>query len=168
MSTKKRRYTLKAKEARQILAEASKNIKFGLDTIFDSKVNVEVIETDIGLVYLIGGQPLLFKAQKRILPTLLFADFTAKSPKIVVDMGAVPYVCKGADVMRPGIVRIDGEFSKCELVTVVDLKHNKALAIGESLLTSEESRQTKKGPIVRTLHYVSDKIWDFIKTLELA
>lgn len=159
---------MKAKEAKQILAEASKITKLDLETLFGSKTNVEVVESDVGLIYLINGKAMLFKVETRILPTLLFIDFTTKVPKIVVDMGAVPYVCKGADVMRPGIVRIDGEFNKSELVVVIDVKHGKALALGESLMDSVAARQAKKGPIVKTVHYVSDKIWDYIKTLEFT
>jgi len=165
MPTKQRRYALKTKEAKQILTEASKNLKLDIEALFGSKVNVEVVESDVGAVYLIGGKPLLFKADGKILPTLLFTEFTAQAPKIVVDMGAVPYVCKGADVMAPGIVRIEGEFSKGDLVLVVDMKFGKALALGESLYDAENAKQTKKGPVVKTLHYVSDKIWDYTKTL---
>lgn|SRR5674476_625455 len=156
-----RRYPLKAKEAKQIVEEASKKLKLKLD----AKANVEVVESDVGEIYLIEGKPILFKAGDRILPTLLFTEFTAKAPKIVVDMGAIPYVCKGATVMAPGIVRVEGEFIKGDLVLVIDMKHGKALALGESLLDSETAKQTKKGPVAKTLHYVSDKIWDYIKTL---
>ena len=155
-----RRYPLKAKEAKQIVEEASKTLKLN----FDDKAIVEVVESDVGEIYLLGGKPLLFKSGNRILPTLLFAEFTAKTPKVVVDMGAIPYVCKGATVMAPGIVRIEGEFKIGDLVLVVDMKHGKTLALGESLLDSETAKQTKKGPVVKTLHYVSDKIWDYIKT----
>ena len=165
MPTKQRRYSLKTKEAKQILTEASTNLKLDLEALFGSKVNVEVVESDVGLIYLIGGKPLLYKADDKVLPTLLFSEFTAQAPKIVVDMGAVPYVCKGADVMAPGIVRIEGEFSKGDLVLVVDMKFGKALALGESLYDAENARNTKKGPVVKTLHYVSDKIWDYTKTL---
>jgi len=165
MPTKQRRYALKTKEAKQILTEASKNLKLDIEALFGSKVNVEVVESDVGAVYLIGGKPLLYKAGDKVLPTLHFSEFTAQAPKIVVDMGAVPYVCKGADVMAPGIVRIEGEFSKGDLVLVVDMKFGKALALGESLYDAENAKQTKKGPVVKTLHYVSDKIWDYTKTL---
>jgi PUA domain protein len=165
MPTKQRRYLIKAKEAKQILTEAQAKVKLDLDALFGSKAIVEVVESDVGEVYLIGGKPLLFKADGEVLPTLLFTEFTAKAPKIVVDMGAVPYVCKGADVMAPGIVRIEGEFSKGELVLVVDVKFGKALALGESLMDAEAAKATKKGPVVKTLHYVSDKIWDYTKSL---
>jgi PUA domain protein len=164
MPTKQRRYALKAKEAKQILDESSKTLKLDMETLF-GKSTVEVVESDVGEIYLIGGKPLLYKTDNKALPTLHFAEFTSKAPKIVVDMGAVPYVCKGATVMAPGIVRIEGEFSKGDLVLVVDMKFSKALALGESLMDTETAKQTKKGPIVKTLHYVSDKIWDYTKTL---
>ena len=165
MPTKQRRYSLKTKEAKQIIEEASKKLKLDLEVIFGAKANVEVVESDVGFIYLIGGKPVLYKAGDNVLPTLLFTEFTSCAPKIVVDMGAIPYVCKGANVMAPGIVRIEGEFCKGDLVLVVDMKHGKALALGESLLDAETAKTTKKGPAVKTLHYVSDKIWDYIKTL---
>jgi PUA domain protein len=132
--------------------------------MFGSKTNVEVVDSEVGLIYLIGGKPVLYKAAE-VLPMLTFNEFVTQAPKIIVDMGAVPYVCKGAGVMAPGIRRIEGEFGKGDLVVVVDEKHGKALAIGESLYDSQTARSTKKGAVVKTLHYVSDKIWDFAKTL---
>ncbi len=161
----KRRYSLKTKEAKQILTEGSTNLKLDLETLFGGKTKVEVVESDIGLIYLIGGKPLLFKAGDKVLPTLHFAEFIAKVPKIVVDMGAVPYVCKGATVMAPGIVRIEGNFDKGDLVVVVDMKFGKSLGLGETLMDLETAKATKKGPIVKTLHWVSDKIWDLTKTI---
>ena len=165
MPIKQRRYALKTKEAKQILTEASTSLKLPLETLYGGKTNVEVVGSEVGLIYLIGGKPLLFKADDKILPTLHFTEFTAAAPRIVVDMGAVPHVCKGATVMAPGIVHVEGEFSKGDLVLVVDIKHGKALALGESLMDAQTARQTKKGPVVKTLHYVSDKIWDYTKAL---
>jgi PUA domain protein len=165
MPAKQRRYALKTKEAKQILTEASTSLKLDLETLFGSKANVEVVESEVGVIYLVGGKPLLFKADDKTLPTLHFTEFAAAAPKVVVDMGAVPHVCKGATVMAPGIVRVEGEFGKGDLVLVVDVKHGKALALGESLMDAQASRQTKKGPVVKTLHYVSDKIWDYTKAL---
>ena len=80
-------------------------------------------------------------------------------------MGAVPHVCNGADVMAPGIVRVEGEFDKGDLVLVMDEKHGKPLALGESLYDAETVRNTKQGVVVENVHFVSDKIWNFAKTL---
>ncbi|MCW4047413.1 MAG: DUF1947 domain-containing protein [Candidatus Bathyarchaeota archaeon] len=165
MRQKQLRHSLKAKEAKQILNQASENLKLDMETLVGTRVNVEVAEADFGSIYLVNQKPILYKADDAVLPTLLFTDLHARMPKIVVDMGAVPYVCKGADTMAPGIVRIEGEFSKGDLVLVVDMKHGKALALGEALYDAETVRLAKQGAVVKNLHYVSDKVWNFAKTL---
>ncbi len=165
MPTKQRRYAVKSKEAKHILNEVSEKFKVNVEELFGPKANVEVIEADIGKIYLVNGRPLFFKVGEKLLPTLLFQDFASQAPKIIVDMGAVPYVCNGADVMAPGIVRVQGEFGKGDLVLVVDEKHGKPLALGESMYDAESARNTKQGTVVKTLHFVSDKIWNLAKTL---
>jgi PUA domain protein len=136
-----------------------------VEALFGSKPNVEIVESDAGSVYLVNDKPLFFNVEKKVVPTLLFQDFVLRAPKIVVDMGAIPYVCNGADVMAPGIVRVEGEFDKGDLVLVVDVKHGKPLAIGESLQDSASARNAKQGSVVKNVHFVSDKIWNFAKTL---
>ena len=165
MSHKSRRYSLKSKEAKLIISKVSEKTKIDLEAIVGTKPNIEVVEADFGQIFLIKGKPLLFKVGENVFPTLLFNELSAQIPKIVVDMGAVPYVCKGADVMAPGIVRIDGTFSKGDVVMVVDEKYGKMLAIGESLHDSETAKVTKKGAVVQNRHFVSDMIWNFAKTL---
>jgi PUA-domain protein len=160
-----RRYSLKSKQSKQILNEVSERLKFNVEALFGSKANVEVAESAVGNIYLVNDKPLFFTAEKKVLPTLLFQDFVSRAPKIVVDMGAIPHVCNGADVMAPGIVRVEGEFDKGDLVLVVDEKHGKPLALGESLSDSANARNTKQGAVVTTIHFVSDKIWNFAKTL---
>jgi PUA-domain protein len=159
-----RRYSLKSKEAKQILSDASQRFKLDMDALFGNKANVEVVETEAGEIYLINTKPLMFKADT-VLPLLGFTEFVAAAPKITVDMGAIPFVCKGANVMAPGIRKVDGEFQKGDLLVVVDEKHGKALAVGESMLDATVFRETKKGPVIKTLHYVSDKYWDAAKLL---
>jgi PUA-domain protein len=165
MSQKRRRHSLKLKEGKLILNKVSERLKINLVTIVGSKANVETVEADFGQIILVNGKPLLFKVDDHVLPTLFFNELSVHMPRIVVDMGAVPYVCKGADVMAPGIRRIEGEFGNGDLVVVVDETHGKALALGESLYDSQTARTTKKGAVVKTLHFVGDKIWNFAKSL---
>lgn len=156
---------MKSKEAKLILNQASERLRINLENIIGPKRNVEVAESELTRIFLIDGKPLLFKTGETVLPTLLFTQVLEKVPKIVVDMGAVPYVCKGADVMAPGIVRIEGEFGKGDIVVVVDEKHGKLLGLGESLLDSVSARAAKQGAVVKNRHFVSDKIWNLTKTL---
>jgi len=165
MSQKGRRHTLKSKEAKQVLAEASKILKVNLEELIGSKQSVEVAEAEFTRIFLVNGKPSLFKAGETLLPTLLFTEVLKKIPKIVVDMGAVPYVCKGADVMAPGIVRIEGDFAKGDIVVIVDEKHGKPLSLGQSLLDSENAEVAKQGAVVKNLHFVSDKVWNVYKTM---
>jgi len=165
MPQKQRRYPLKTKEAKQIIDQASQKLKLDFEAFFGAKASVEVAESDVAEVYLLDGRPLLFKSADKVLPTLLFSEFAGVAPKIVVDMGAVPYVCKGATVMAPGIVRVEGEFAVGDLVLVCDVKFGKSLAVAEALMDSVTARATKKGPVVKTVHWVGDKVWDLVKSL---
>jgi PUA domain protein len=160
-----RRYSIKSKESKRLLLEISKRLDFNLDAFFSFKSKVEIVEAQAGKLYLIEGKPLFFKTSNLVMPTLLYEDFSYNLPRIVVDMGAVPYVCKGANVMVPGIVRVEGDFEKGSLVLIVDEKYAKSLALGDSLYSSEEIRKMTKGVVVKSLHFVSDKIWNTAKAL---
>jgi PUA-domain protein len=165
VSRKHRRYSLKSKEAKILLNKASEKLKINIGTLKDAKASIEVIEIDYGEVFLINGKPLLFRTGEDVFPTLFFKEISALLPTVVVDMGAVPYVCNGADVMAPGIVRTEGEFSKGDMVLVVDEKHGKPIALGEVLYDAENAERIKKGAVVKNIHFVSDKIWNFAKAL---
>jgi PUA domain protein len=159
------RYSIKSKESKRFFLEISKKYNFDLENIFGSKSKVEIVETKFGQLYLINKKPLFFKLTKIVIPTLLFEELLGVLPRIIVDMGAVPYVCKGANIMVPGIVEIDHEFKKGSLVLIVDEKHKKSLAIGESIYSSDKMMTMKKGVVVKNLHFVSDKIWEIAKAL---
>jgi len=131
--------------------------------LFGSKSQTEIIESERVRIFLVNGKPLLFENENVVLPTLFFSEALRRLPKIIVDMGAVPYVCKGADVMAPGIVRIEGEFRSGQLLVVADVKHGKLLSLGESLVDSTNAKAMKQGPVVKNLHYVSDKVWQLLK-----
>jgi PUA domain protein len=102
------------------------------------------------------GEPVLIVGE-RLIPTLRVVERIAL-PRVVVDMGAVGPVCRGADVMAPGVKRVHGPVRAGELVLVVDERHGKALAVGEALVSSEQMTG-RRGRVIRNLHYVGDKFW---------
>jgi len=165
MPKKYRRHFLKAKEAKLLLDKASERLKTDLNRLFKPKVVVELVETDFAEVFLINGRPLLVKAGNAFFPTLVFNEFFALAPKVVVDMGAVPHVCNGANVMAPGIIRFEGEFKDGDLVFVVDERHGKLLAVGEAVYDVDVAKTVRRGMVVKNIHFVGDNVWNFMKKL---
>ena len=74
-------------------------------------------------------------------------------------MPAVKFIANGADVMRPGIKEFDN-FKKNQIIIIVDETHQKPLAIGEALVSSEEMKSLDSGKVIKNLHHVGDKIWN--------
>jgi PUA domain protein len=99
------------------------------------------------------------------LPFLSETGLLEKFPKAVVDSGAIKFVCNGANVMRPGIKKFT-EFQKDDIICVVEEVHNKFLAIGKALVSSEEMANISKGEVVKNLHYISDKYWEAAKLIK--
>ena len=161
---KYRRYFLKTKEADALLNTVSEKLRMDLKRMFEG--GVEVVEVDFGEVFLVGGKAVLARVEGKVFPVLVFGGFLTSAGKVVVDMGAVPHVCNGADVMAPGVRRFEGEFGKGDFVVVVDERYGKPVALGEALYGSGEVGAVKHGAVVRTVHFVGDRTWNFIKKLD--
>jgi PUA domain protein len=83
----------------------------------------------------------------------------ASKAYVVVDMGAVPFVTKGADIMGPGIVDADPSIAPGDLVWIKDIKNGRPLAIGEALISGEQMKTKAPGKAIKSIHYVADKLW---------
>jgi PUA domain protein len=165
MPEKFRRHFLKTKEAEALLNKTSEKLAV-LRQIVKAKADVELIQTEFAEIYLINGKPILAKFGENVFPTLVFNEFLASSPKVFVDMGAIPHVCNGANVMAPGITRFEGEFKKGDFVLVADEKHGKPIAIGEVIYDGDAAKTATQGAVVKNVHFVGDRIWNFLKQLE--
>ena len=138
------------------------NSKLGFDFKLPPKEKVEVVE-EKGSIILLNEKPVLFAHEGKWLPTLQLLQENPFLKKITVDMGAIKFVCSGANIMRPGIVGIEEGIAKDEPVLIVDEKYAKGLAVGLALLPAEEMQKAEKGKVVKTLHWVGDWIWEFWK-----
>ncbi len=118
----------------------------------------------ISEVIFVDGVPVAFKREGQFVPVLTNTVALEKMPRVTVDMGAVPHVVDGADIMAPGIRKVEGTFGEKELVIIVDEKHGKFLSVGRSLLGSEALAATKKGKVIVNIHYVGDVVWETIKS----
>ncbi|MHB1867897.1 MAG: PUA domain-containing protein, partial [Nitrososphaerales archaeon] len=85
---------------------------------------------------------------------------------ITVDSGAIKFVCNGANIMRPGIVKIEGDFQAQDIVVIKEQKYGKPIAVGRVTLSKPEMESATKGAVITNLHYVGDKFWDMLKELK--
>ena len=158
------RTILKDRDSKPLIEELNKILGFELSR--KSRVETETVKNSE--VIFVDGQPVAFKRDGEFVPVLTNKMALEKRPRITVDMGAVPHVVGGADIMAPGIRRIDGSFGERELVVIIDEKYGKFLAVGRSLLASGELAAAKKGKVVTNVHYVGDPVWEAMKSQTAA
>ena len=106
----------------------------------------------------------ILKIKEDYLPFLSETKMLEKFPSVMVDMGAVKFMCKGANVMRPGIKKFT-EFEKEQLVCIVEESQHKFLAVGKAMVSSSELENMEKGEVIKNIHYISDKFWEIGKTI---
>ncbi len=105
------------------------------------------------------NKPMFFYYKDKLIPSLKLIIQDNFLKKVVIDMPAIPFIIKGADIMRPGIKELD-EFEKNEIIVIVDETHQKPLAIGISMFSSSEIKEMDKGKVIKNIHYVGDVTWN--------
>ena len=129
--------------------------KFGLDNFIDKKSDAEQDDSIIS----ISGQPCFFYHEDILVPSLKLLLKENFLKKVVVDMPAVPFVVKGADIMRPGIKEMDN-FNKDDLVCIIDENNKKPLSVCIASFSSEDIKSMEKGKVLRNIHFIGDDIWN--------
>jgi PUA domain protein len=166
----KHRTQLRGKELRKLLhgfKEQPKLIHRALRDTSSGKVPVErIVLDDRSQLYFVQGELWLVNVEAKVFPGLpaLIAG-NVQLPQVVVDMGAVPHIANGADVMAPGILNLDEQLLPDDLAVVIDQKNNMPLAVGRMLLAPDVIMESKKGRAIETLHYVGDQLWKLAKEL---
>ncbi|MDI1496134.1 MAG: RNA-binding protein [Cenarchaeum symbiont of Oopsacas minuta] len=122
--------------------------------------NLMVYHITDDALFISGDGLKALKIGKTYVPFLTYTIILEKFPRIIVDMGAIKFVCNGANIMRPGVTKFSGEFESGKLVCIAEESKNTFLSVGKALVSSSDARTMKKGHILENLHYVSDKYWD--------
>ena len=141
-----------------------KNISEKWNMEFPKIKNLKVHQISNDAQIIVGEGIKILKIDEEYVPFLSETQMLEKFPYVMVDMGAVKFMCKGANVMRPGIKKYS-EFQKDSIVCVIEESHHKFLAIGKTLVSSQEMENMEKGEVIKNLHYISDKFWEIGKTL---
>ena len=113
----KKRYFLKKKKIKEIKKSLGE-----YETLINNKDKIELLEVDPYDFILINGEPNIIIIDEKPYPTLkaLLNNPEIESKKVTVDMGAVKFMTKGADVMSPGITETDenGNVIKGDVIAV--------------------------------------------------
>lgn len=141
-------------ESHQIIREISEQWRMDLPRTRNLKIHD--ITDDAQLVTGQGFRAL--RLQGAYVPFLTETDILGRFPSVVVDMGAVRFMCNGANVMIPGITECT-EFGRGELVCIVEESQRKFLAVGRSVMSSSEIGESDRGEAVENMHYISDRFW---------
>jgi len=136
--------------------------QWGIEFPKIKNLKVHQISNDAQIIT--GNGIKILKIENDYLPFLSEVEMLKKFPNVMVDMGAIKFMCKGANVMRPGIKKFT-EFEKDKLVCIVEESHHKFLAVGKSMVSSLELEDMDKGEVVKNLHYISDRFWETGKTI---
>lgn len=159
---------LDKRESARIIAEL-KDLKWG-KALMEIKLRENILNVESCALSLYKiSKFLICKKENMIFPTLheeYNREILMSLPTLVVDMGAVPHIAKGADVMRPGIKKIEGEFKAGDLVAVRDERHLKSVAIAVALTDSKECEKMSKGKIAENIHHIDDGVWKLVQKIK--
>ena len=136
--------------------------KWGIEFPKIKNVKVHQISGDAQIIT--GDGIKILKVNEEYLPFLSETKTLEKFPSVMVDMGAVKFMCKGANVMRPGIKKFT-EFEKDKLVCIIEESQHKFLAVGKAMVSSSELENMEKGEVIKNIHYISDRFWETGKTI---
>ena len=152
----RKRYYLQKKKLKKVTKELG-----DYSTLISPKSKVEILESDLYDIILVDGRPLIMMIGKTPFPTIKGAlELELTKKYVVVDMGAVKFVAKGADIMSPGIVDADSGIQEEDFVIIVDETHRKPLAIGKALISGGEMVKMKEGKAVKAIHHIGDNLWN--------
>ncbi len=148
-------------ETAEVVKEISSQWKVDLPKIKNLKFHY--LEDDVLIIT--GSGLKAIKIKDAYLPFLTETEILKKFPFVMVDMGAVKFMCNGANVMRPGITNYS-QFEKDQLVCIKEESKHKFLAVGKSCVPSSEMKSLSKGEIVKNMHYISDIYWESGKLIK--
>ncbi|WP_456327355.1 DUF1947 domain-containing protein [Archaeoglobus sp.] len=150
-----KRYRLRKKDSKEISKFFEKN--YGVSI----KGDMEKFEFDDLNIITVDNEPIILEYEGRYYFTVYgVIKFKPEKGRVVVDEGAMPYIMRGADVMKPGIVEADESIKAGDFVYVAVEGKLTPLAVGIALINGVEMKGGK-GKAVKNIHHLKDKIWNY-------
>jgi len=154
------------KGIRNNILELYPDVEPYIDLILPKKENFRIVKCHDHIEILVPstGEPLFFKQREGCwFPTLrLLHKYPFMLVHEQVDKGAIKFVLSGANIMCPGLTSAGAKMSDAPKNTIVAVmaegkKH--ALAVGITVLSTDEISKVNKGIGIETVHYLNDGLW---------
>jgi PUA domain protein len=161
MQIKARKF-LSKKDKKLLQTQLSEIYGESIVDLFQKTPNLEEARSDIGKILLKDNRIWFFSYDDVLVPSIYcLRESALKLPKVIVDVGAIRFITNGADVMAPGVVFFDENIHENMIVAIHEEKADTVIAVGLSLIDAQEFEKTKKGKVVKMVHYLKDNIWNF-------
>ena len=152
------RHQLRKSQSKDMIRKIGESLTDANTKLANKKLEIAV--TDDFELLLVDGEPLFFIMDGEPFFTVKGAlKLNPDKMVVTVDAGAIPFVVKGADVMKPGIVSADPGITEGGFVIVTEETHGKPLAIGRALVPGDQMTEGS-GKAIKTVHIVGDKLWN--------
>jgi PUA domain protein len=165
-----KRQVVSKHDSRDLIADVERSAGILLDV--PKSAQVEILEPDDETKFVIIDGRFTFISKggpsagsSTYIPYVGSAEAVGLFPSVSIDEGAVKFIIKGADVMRPGISKYDEWGEAGKLVVVREDKKGRAAAVGKTVVASSEMAELKKGNCVRNLHHAGDRFWNAYRTI---
>jgi PUA domain protein len=161
-----KRQVVSKHDSRELIAEVERST--GITLAVARSAQVEILEPDDDSKFVIIDGSFTFVRGgpgSGYLPFVGSAEAVALFPSVTIDEGALKYIIKGADVMRPGISKYDEWGEAGKLVVVREDKKGRAAAVGRTAVASSDMAELKKGNCIKNLHHAGDKFWNAYKKI---
>lgn len=153
-------------DSRDLIAEIERAAGVALEV--PRSAQVEILEPDADTKFVVIDGRFVFIAGTGVegyLPFVGSPEALGLFRSLTIDDGAVKYIVKGADVMRPGISKYEEWGEAGKLVVVREDKKGRAAAVGRAEVASSAMAELKKGNCVKNLHHVGDRFWTAHRTI---
>ncbi len=162
-----RRWKLSKKDRKRLVEEI---LEKWPQAPVDREATIEIVsdrKEGIEELYIINGKPAFIRVGEKLVPliTYLLEKGTDWLPRIVVDEGAVKPITRGANLLRPGILSFESDFSKGEIIVILEPLKRIPIAVHEALVDRSEAERMEKGVVSKRLHYMGDRIWKYVRRL---
>jgi len=145
-------------------AKLVKTISEKLGVVLPKNKNLKVHQITDDAQLITGTGVKILKINGEYLPFLSETEMLKKIPSVTVDAGATKPMCKGANVMRPGIKSFS-EFENGSMVGVIEESRRVFLAVGKAAVSSAELESMERGEVLKNIHHISDRFWEIGRTV---